>query len=108
MSKTDNNHCFQNFSGACSNVKFSSTGSVKDTDGFNSWNIKVPLSECSMRESTELDSAWNKYTEYALYWNSQLSDKSAISQQLNDIQQLLQVGQVKLVCRVDSFQVNQF
>ena len=92
------NILLQSFGGACSNVKFSSTGSVKDTDGVNSWNIKIPLSDCSMTETTEFDSSWNKYTEYSLCWNSQLSDDSPV-------QQLLQVGQVKLVCRVDSFQV---
>ena len=95
----------KNFGGSCSNVKFSSTGSVKDSDGTNSWNLKVPLTDCSITNRiTKLDtvgSDGNKYTEYALYWNSQLSNSSPV-------QQLLQIGQVELVCRVDSFQVKGF
>ena len=90
----------QNFVGSCSNVKFSSTGSVKDSDGLNSWNIKVPLSDCSITSNnTKVDSLGNTYTEHALYLNSQLSDTSPL-------QQLVQIGQLKLVCRVDSFQVS--
>ena len=38
-----------------------------------------------------------KYIEYALYWNSQTLDSSFI-------QLLYQIGQVKMVCRVDPYQ----
>ena len=90
----------KNFSGTCSSVKLLSTGGVKDSDNVNSWNLKIPLSDCSITSKlAKLDltgSAGNRYTEYELFWNSHLSANS----------QLFQIGQVKLVCRVDSFQVN--
>ena len=91
----------QNFNGDCTNVKFSSTGGVKDSDDNNSWNLKVPLSDCSISsDNTKTDASDNKYTEYTLYWNSHFSDALAV-------RKLFQIGQVKLVCRVDSFQVSE-
>ena len=40
----------------------------------------------------------NKYIEYVLYWNSQTIDSSLATQLL------YQIGQVKMVCRVDPYQ----
>ena len=88
------------FGGTCTNVKLASTGSVKDSENANSWNIKVPLTNCGITATEGTDGTTNKkYIEYALYWNSQLSDTSPV-------QQLFQIGQVKMTCRVDPFQVD--
>ena len=87
------------FQGTCTNVKLASTGSVKDSSTTdNAWNLKVPLTSCAIAATEGTDSTTNKkYVEYALYWNSQLSDN-------NPAQQLYQIGQVKMVCRVDPYQ----
>ena len=86
--------------GTCNMVKLASTGGVKDSDNSNSWNLKVPLADCGISATSGTDSSTNKrYYEYALYWNSQLSDS-------NPVQQLFQIGQVKMTCRLDPFQLD--
>ena len=90
-----------NWQGTCTKVKLASSGSVKDSSTTdNAWNLKVPLTSCAIAATEGTDSTTNKkYVEYALYWNSQLSDN-------NPAQQLYQIGQVKMTCRVDPFQVD--
>ena len=87
--------------GTCTNVKLASTGAVTDSDGANSWNLKMPLTNCGIAASEVTDATTNKkYIEYALYWNSQLIDSQLATQQL------YQIGQVKMTCRVDPFQLD--
>ena len=87
--------------GTCTNVKLSATGTVTDLDGANSWNMKMPLTNCAIQatEGTDANTS-KKYIEYALYWNSQLLDSQLATQQL------YQIGQVKMTCRVDPFQLD--
>ena len=78
------------FSGNCNRVKFVQTGSSSS----KSWNIKVPFNDCQIQSIRKIDSvSQNEYTEYALYWNSQISSSSST--------QVYQTSQVKIVCRLN-------
>ena len=71
-------HVVEGFTGTCNNVKFSSTGSIKDSNGSNSWNMKVPLTDCAIAESQLMDQMnGNNFIDYTLYWNSQALDSKA-------------------------------
>jgi len=79
--------------------KILGTGSVADSEGTNAFNLKVPFNTCGITATMQTDSNNNnyKYIEYALYWNSQTVDSTVT-------QLLYQIGQVKMVCRVDPYQ----
>ena len=80
--------------------KLAATGSVKDSSGTdNAFNLKVPFTDCKIAATTKADgTTGNKYIEYALYWNSQTVDA------ITAPQLLYQIGQVKMVCRIDPYQ----
>ena len=55
----------------------------------------MPLANCAITTTTKTDSTTNQeYLEHALYWNSQIRDAA--------LQNMFQIGQVKMACRTDS------
>ena len=87
------------FTGTCENVKLASVGSV-DSDYSAAWYINVPLGNCGIEEVRKTNAnTGNDYIEYSLYWNSQVSVNSPVAQ-------LYQIGQIKMVCRLDPLQLD--
>lgn len=81
--------------------KLKATGSVKDSSTTaNAFNLQVPFGTCKITSSMKADTnhANQQYIEYVLYWNSQTMDTTLTTQAL------YQIGQVKMVCRVDPYQ----
>ena len=84
----------ETFSGTCKNVKFVQTGAGNS----KSWSINVPFTDCGIEPVRKVDStSQHEYTDYSLYWNSQTSSSS--------FAQIFHVGQVKMACRLSSFQL---